>query len=104
MARQPSGPFECVYVSSGFLTVLLAVLLVGLGGFVGSGTGNQLMGEGSLVLGLDTAVLVVVVGGSLVGVVCGRDVSDVPYVRSGSDIPLNQPILNEAARMSGSKE
>lgn len=51
------------------LTILLAVVLVGLGGFVGSGTGNQLVGERGVVLGLDTTVLVVAVGCSLVRVV-----------------------------------
>lgn len=45
------------------------MLLVGLGGFVGGGTGNQFMGERCLVLRLNTAVLVVVVGVSLGGVV-----------------------------------
>lgn len=52
-----------------FLTVLRAVVLVGLGGFVRSGTGDQLMSERGVVLGLDTAVVVLIVGVSLVRVV-----------------------------------
>lgn len=56
-----------------YLTVALAVLLVGLGGLVRGSAGDQLVGEGSLVLAGDTAVVVLLVRVGLIRVVWSEE-------------------------------
>jgi hypothetical protein len=51
------------------LTVALAVVLVGLGGLVRGSAGDQLVGERSLMIAGDTAVVVLIVRVGLSGVV-----------------------------------
>jgi hypothetical protein len=49
------------------------VLLIGLGSLVGSGTGNQLVGERGLVVRGDTLGVVLLVRAALVRIVCSRE-------------------------------
>jgi hypothetical protein len=52
------------------LTVAVAVLLVGLGGLVGGSAGDELVGEGGLVLAANAALVVLLVRVGLGRVVC----------------------------------
>lgn len=54
------------------LTVLLTVVLVSLGGLVGSSAGNQLVRERCLVVLVNAVLVVVVVGAALVRIVCSK--------------------------------
>lgn len=64
-------PLSCGW-SVQLLTVSRTVVLIGLGSLVGSGTGNELMGEGGLVVWRDAAGVVLLVRAALVRIVCSK--------------------------------
>lgn len=59
------------------LTVAVAVVLVGLGGLVRGSAGNQLVGEGSVMLAADTTLLVLIVGVGLRRVVYVKEEKEI---------------------------